>query len=319
MTDMTRTATQADPWKCPSCGNWLAWDPGRGALYCRSCRNVVAVDRSPEVPSHAFRVDHPPAGQAGHATTITCRGCGARIEVNPPVIAGRCRYCRAPFVAVTESGVDPVPDGVVVAQFDFDRAQAAVDEWVATRRFVPRDFKGEKNRPEVRLSYQPYWAFDTDTMTSYQGQRAEAVASPGSGVPTVRLHPAGGTVRRKFTNVGATAGGVVLESAVWNFSAAERYSDEYLVGATAVGATISLAQGWHDAIRTMTPLIEADIRATDQEVGEIHTAYRGSVYRYLLAPEWYGSYEFHGQRYRIDINAETGAVMGEKPWGMGSI
>ena len=222
-------------------------------------------------------------------------------------------------MAVTESGIDPVPDGVVVAQIDFDRAQAAVDEWVASRRFLPRDFKGEKSRPEVRLSYQPYWSFDTDTMTSYQGQRAEAVASPGSGAPTVRLHPAGGTVRRKFTNVGATAGGVVLESAVWNFSTAERYSDEYLVGATAVGVTISLAQGWHDAIRTMTPLIAADIRATNQEVGEIHTAYRGSVYRYLLAPEWYGSYEFHGQQYRIDINAETGGVMGERPWGIGAI
>jgi hypothetical protein len=235
-------------------------------------------------------------------------------------------------VAVAESGADPLPDGIVAATIGLGSAQAALDTWVRSRRFAPGEFKRDATRPRITLAYQPYWAFDTDTMTSYQGERGETVTvagdvppSPGSSAQqapaprtTIRWHPVGGTVRRSFANVGATAGGVVLKEAVWDFSAAERYSDSYLVGATAVGATIPLSKGWEAAIATMNEVIEADIRArisgTHQRIGSVHTAYRGAQYRYLLAPAWAGSYHWRGSDYAIDINAETGGVTGQRPW-----
>jgi hypothetical protein len=110
----------------------------------------------------------------------------------------------------------------------------------------------------------------------------------------------------------------VLKEAVWDFSTAERYSDSYLVGATAIGATVPLAKGWEAAIATMNEVIEADIRArisgTHQRIGSVHTAYRGAQYRYLLAPAWAGSYHWRGSDYTIDIKAETSGVTGQRPW-----
>jgi hypothetical protein len=235
-------------------------------------------------------------------------------------------------VAVAESGADPLPDGIVAATVGLETAQAALDKWVRSRRFAPGEFKRDAARPRITLAYQPYWAFDTDTMTSYQGERGETVTVAGDDPlsrgseaqqaptprTTIRWHPAGGTVRRRFTNVGATAGGVVLKEAVWDFSTAERYSDSYLVGATAIGATIPLAKGWEAAIATMNEVIEADVRArisgTEQRIGSVHTAYRGAQYRYLLAPAWAGAYHWRDRDYKIDINAETGGVTGQRPW-----
>jgi hypothetical protein len=235
-------------------------------------------------------------------------------------------------VATAATGADPLPDGVIGASVEFEAAEAAVQKWVASRRFAPKPFKAEAGRTQVTLTYEPYWAFDTDTMTSYEGERGERymetvmeTVTDQNGTHTVpreevriRWHPAGGTVRRAFQNVGATAGGIVLKDAVWDFSSADRYSDDYLVGADALAATVPVATGWNDAIETMREVIEQDVRAhiggDVQRVSSAHTAYRGAQFRYLLAPSWSGSYHWSGKDYTIGINAETGQVSGQRPW-----
>ena len=174
--------------------------------------------------------------------------------VTPPVIAGRCSYCKAPYVVTASTGADPLPDGVVEASVDLGAAEEAVHRWFAKRRFAPRGFKAFGDRPDITLSYQPYWAFDSDTESSYEGARGERCTvtvmerdEDGKTVPReevrVDWHPAGGTVRRPFQNVDTTAGGIVLKKAVWDFSSAERYSDDYLVGTRAFAATVPSPTG----------------------------------------------------------------------------
>ncbi len=323
----------ADRWRCPTCGAWLAWNPARKALACASCSGTVPGDSAGPVTSHPFAVGALPAGTPGHDVELGCRGCGARIPLAAPTIAGRCTYCAAPVVATAETGASPLPDAVVAATVDLHGAQEAVARWVASRRLAPTAFKKGAAAPRVTLAYHPLWVFDASTTSTYDGERGEdytvtvwdtVTDSDGSTSQVAReetetrWYPASGTVARDFTDVAEPAGPHTRTDGSWDLSAAESYADDFLVGATATAATVPLTDGWSAATGTMRRTIEsdacADIGGDHQRVSSVQTAYAATLYRYLLAPSWSGDYQWKGRLFTIEVNAETGTVSGDRPW-----
>lgn len=315
----------------------MAWNPAAQSMGCASCGGTVAVaDHGAPVVLHQIDVAAIPPGSPGRDVEVTCAGCGATIPAPADVIAGLCSYCRAPFVVTSGHGADPLPDGVVAATIDIHKAEEAVGTWVASRRFAPRHFKSEAQRPRITLGYHPLFAFNTLTSTTYNGQRGDnytvtvwvTVPNPNGGShqearaeTRIRWSQASGTVAGEFQGVAVAAENAPegeTGSGDWDLNSAHSYRDDYMVGAVAHAATAPVSEGWEEAKASIAPAIEQliceDIGGDHQRIDQAFTNYSSSSYCYLLVPSWSGDYEWKGTTYAIEVNAETGTASGTRPY-----
>jgi hypothetical protein len=285
---------------------------------------------------HAFTTNAIPDSPPGHDIDVTCAGCGASIPAPANLIAGICSYCSAPFVVTKRHDAGALPDGVIPAAVDLGRAEDALRKWVATRRFAPKSFKSDTGRPRIALSYHPLWIFDTSTTTAYVGERGDdytvtnwrEVPGPDGTMQSemvteteTRWSHASGTVARQFAGVAASASAASAnhhEDLNWDLAGVEGYADAYLVGSTAYAASSPLSAGWAAATVAISPAIDEaikdDIGGDHQRIDQVDTAYSATSYTYLLAPSWSGDYLFRGKNYSIEVNAETAALTGTRPY-----
>ncbi len=316
-------------WACPVCGGHLSWNPTKVMLDCRACENTIAVSDTGGVAKHSFSAGSPPSSSPGQDSKHTCRSCGAESTIVAADLAGACHYCEAPWVATSMHNPVPRPDGVVPASIDITVAKAAVQKWVTSRRFAPNDFKTGAQQPTISLAYHPLWAFDTESSSQYTGERGthrqetrSRTASDGSQQTyqetVTDWSSTSGFVQHSFTDMGIPGDPSGVKRSEWDLSASRGYSDAYLVGATAQGATVPLPDAWGTAENIMESAIRDDVRqdigGDEQRIDSLNIDYSDSTVRYLLAPSWSGAYTYKTKQYTIDINAETGTVTGKRPY-----
>jgi hypothetical protein len=70
---------------------------------------------------------------------------------------------------------DPLiaPDGLLPAKVPKSTAQAEVQLWLATRWFAPNSLKRLAKPDGIGGIYLPFWTYDADTESHYEGERGE--------------------------------------------------------------------------------------------------------------------------------------------------
>ncbi|HSW40032.1 MAG TPA: hypothetical protein VLL97_11125, partial [Acidobacteriota bacterium] len=204
--------------------------------------------------------------------------------------------------------------------------------------FAPEDLKNYA-RSEKKLAgvYVPYWTYDSDTTTAYQGERgdhyyaAEAYTAIENGrsvsrtrqVRRTRWTPAAGTVYNSFDDLLVLAGkslpGKYADSLEpWDLTNLVAYADEYLSGFRAESYQISLSEGFETAKALMAGAVNNSIRqhigGDEQRIHNARTEYRSIRFKHILLPVWLSAYRFRERIYRILINARTGEIQGERPY-----
>lgn len=311
-------------WKCPTCGNWMRWNPASKALVCPSCQTAAAPSdvAGATVVAHRVETDGFPPDPPINPTKVSCVGCGAPIQLELGVMSGTCSYCHAPFVA-TEHRAPPYPDGVVPATLDISEVESRMAAWAASRWFAPRAFR-RGVRPTLALTYRPVWVIGAGTKSAYTGERGQ----PGGEYTRktdetfnqeglITWFPVNGTVEHDFPGVVVLANGFGRPEVSWQLDAALPYQDAFLVGATAFAPFTT----WTDALDmaedemkdTITDLASAQIGGALQRVSSVTTSFTGLNYRYLLAPTWSGSYEWRDSTIKLEVNAATGEISGHYP------
>jgi hypothetical protein len=214
---------------------------------------------------------------------------------------------------------------------------------VEARWFAPSDLL-RFARTESRLvgMYVPYWTYDSDTTSSYTGQRGDAyyVSVPytttvnGRTVTSMRQERrirwtwVSGTVHDRFDDVLILASkslphkyAIALEP--WDLKALTPYKDDYLSGFRAESYQVDLAQGFDAARNVMDGHIRAharrDIGGDEQRIFSLDVRYDHITYKHLLLPIWISGYAYRGKTYRFLVNGRTGEVQGERPWSFWKI
>jgi hypothetical protein len=85
--------------------------------------------------------------------------------------------------------------------------------------------------------------------------------------------------------------------------------------------------GVNDAIvkakLSMDRVIESDVRddigGDEQRVGNVQTNYLDITYKHILMPVWISAYRYRNRQFQVMVNAQTGQVLGERPWSVGKI
>jgi predicted RNA-binding Zn-ribbon protein involved in translation (DUF1610 family) len=332
---VTAASTGQHQYACSSCGAALEFKPGTSSMVCPYCGAKVAITASSDSTKHDYvayaNAPHAPV-QSLPAFTVSCRNCGA--SQTTTAVAGRCQSCRGSIVVTDDLGGElKAPDGIVPFTIDNKKAASCFREWSSSRWFAPNAFKKVGTTESMRGGYLPHWSFDDKTTTDYTGERGEHYYTTETytengqtrtrQVQHTAWYPASGRVHRDFVDV--LAPGVTVPDAKtldklgpWSTAGATGYESEFLAGFDVPRYSVMADAGFGYAKHEMAEVIEGDCRADiggDEQRVEAMTTYDADLlFRLLLLPLWFATYVFGGATFHVYINANTGEVIGERPY-----
>jgi hypothetical protein len=132
-----------------------------------------------------------------------------------------------------------------------------------------------------------------------------------------------GRVSRDFVDVLATGVSApdtdLLEKlGPWSTAAATGYQSEYLAGFDSPRYDVDADAGFASAKQDMAAVIEGDCRSDiggdEQRVQGMTTYDQDVLFRLLLLPLWIATYLTGGKTFHVYVNANTGKVIGERPY-----
>lgn len=266
---------------------------------------------------------------------FACAGCGAQTETDD--LSDRCQFCAAPVVAAPGAGGLIVPEAVVPFALDEAEVRAAFRSWVTSRWFAPSALRKVAATEKMAGTYLPHWTYDSATRTAYTGQRGDyyyvtetyTVTVDGRSesrtrqVRRTRWRRAAGTVQRDFDDVLVPATRVLPAERLaklepWRLGAAVPYQPAFLSGYRTLRYDTDPDAGLAAAQAEMREVIEDDCRADiggdEQRVHSMDTRYAAVAFKLVLLPVWIAAYVHAGRPWQVTINADTGEVVGDRPY-----
>lgn len=268
-------------------------------------------------------------------TRVTsCPNCAAQVEISETQHATECPFCATPVVVDTGTNRHIKPRAVLPFALSEETARDAMTDWLGSLWFAPnglRDYARKGRR--LQGIYVPYWTYDAQTKSSYQGQRGtvyyvtKTVTRNGKRVQQrvakVRWSPASGRVARFFDDVLVLASTALPKRYTdalepWDLSGLEPYAPEYLAGFRAEAYSVSLEDGFSEARAHMDRVIERDVKfdigGDRQRIHDINTDLSALTFKHILLPVWLAAYKYRGKTFRFVVNGRTGRVRGERPY-----
>jgi DNA-directed RNA polymerase subunit RPC12/RpoP len=327
---------------CQQCGALLAYQPGTQRLVCQYCSHTNMIEDRleaiQEYDLHHALIALANAKPANKIQRIKCESCGAGFKFAESVSAGECPFCGTSIMV--ESALDnPInPKSLLPFTITQEQARQQFRVWLKGLWFVPAMVKKYADE-EASLQgiYIPYWTYDSQTETLYQGARGrvhyvnervrtyESRRLVGSTrkVPKVEWTPAQGKVIRFFDDVLIEANKSLPRQILerlqpWDLENLVPYNESYLSGFACEFYQVGLDEGFDEAKSKMDNLIyqdmAVDIGGDEQRIDRYHTQHHNTTFKHCLLPVWSAAYCYRKKTYRFLINGRTGKVQGEKPY-----
>ncbi|BDC52072.1 hypothetical protein F183_A43870 [Bryobacterales bacterium F-183] len=327
----------------------MAFDPATGALKCPACGGTKPVETTGavvEIPfAGAFRTtDRDNAKIAEDALQVTCGGCGAIVEFQPPEVAGACPFCASAIVAQPKSAdAHLAPAALLPFHVQKTHATSLVQEWLGSLWFAPSGLQRLAQQDAVNGVYLPFFTYDATTLTAYHGRRGDYyytteyfLEADAQGrqvqrqrqVRHTRWSPCSGKVENNFNDVLICASRSVQRDKVrdcdpWDLENLVPYEPAFLAGFKAQRYQIELNEGFQVATELMAPVIDGTIRrdigGDEQQIGTREVNYFDVTFKHVLLPVWIGAYRFQGRVFQVIVNGRTGEVQGERPYSFAKI
>ncbi|MBN2162377.1 MAG: hypothetical protein JXR25_11040 [Pontiellaceae bacterium] len=332
-----------DSFACTGCGADLKYQPGTSRLVCQYCgadNEIPQIDDAiEELDFHAYLSQKSDESDQIVAHFVRCESCGASCTLDPGVTAASCPYCSTPLVveqAKDESVIQP--RSLLPFHLDQNQALASFKAWVSKRWFAPNDLKkASLSFDHFKGVYIPYWTYDTDTYSSYIGQRGDYYyvtehyttmengksVSKTRQVRKIRWSFASGHVREAFDDILLVASRTLSRKRVdalepWDLSNLVPFDKSYLSGFVAEKYQVNLEEGFEQAKvvadQRIRQLVERDIGGDEQRITRVSTQYDNISFKHLLLPVYVCAYRFKDKTYQFLVNGRTGEVQGDRPF-----
>jgi len=325
---------------CPSCGAPQKFSPATGKLVCEFCRTQTAIEISQDI-IHEYEFTEAVATLNTQKNqviekNIRCEKCGGSFTLTPYSFSSNCPYCDTP--AITDFIREITPKSLLPFTLTHKEAQVRFQKWVGSRWFAPNAFKKYLDQDNTLTGYYlPYWTYDSDSVSPYRGLRGnvyyvtvtKTVVRNGRQQrvrvqePRINWTPVSGTVYVSFDDVtiGAskTISRAILDSLEpWNTTKLVPYDEKYLSGFEAEEYTVGLDNGFEYAKAKMDYKIKQNIRqdigGDQQQIQSVHTQHNNVTYKNVLFPVWTASFQWKNKEYHYAINAQSGKIVGERPY-----
>nr|CAX84117.1 conserved uncharacterized protein [uncultured bacterium] len=327
---------------CGGCGAGLSYSPGTSSLTCPYCGH------SQELPwlkggdtELDFRAWLDKAGADGlleERLAVDCSGCGASVEPDPEVTAMNCPFCGTSVDLRGESRRLIKPAALLPFTVDTGKARELFRDWVTSLWFAPDKLKSTARRsPPLNGIYVPYWTFDAQTESTYQGQRGthylvtESYSAVENGqsvtktrtVTKTRWSPVSGRLSLWFDDLPVMACKALPRSLAdglepWDLQELGAYDPQYVAGFKVQQYDVGLEEGFELAKERMEVVlrerIKGQIGGDEQRIDRLTTVHADITFKHILLPIWISAYRFGDKSYRFLINGRTGEVQGERPY-----
>lgn len=317
----------------------MVFDAKTGGLLCTYCGHTGAVAITGTVDERDYEEFLQKGFQnlqpmAREAMQVNCGSCGAIVNFTPPETATICSFCGGKIVAQPKAA-DPLvaPEGVLPFCVPPERATANFNEWLGSLWFAPSKLKQMATSDRMSSIYIPYWTFDANTESDYEGSRGdhyidtETYEENGEtktrSVTKTNWYSASGHVSRQFDDVCVPATRSLPQAYLeklepWDLGQLTPYEPAYLSGHKAQTYQLPLDEGYKRfqevAYRVIYSDCCGDIGGDEQRVNQIDTQYSNRTFKHLLLPIYAGAYRFGGNTYQIVVNGRTGEVQGGRPY-----
>ena len=321
--------------KCPQCGGVMDFDPSTGNLKCPYCDYEEAIHVQEEAPKKAveldfFAAEHTANQDWGAETrTVLCKACGAESIYDALQTSAVCPFCGSNQVMEANSQDTMAPGGVVPFQISDEQASVLFRTWIKRKWFCPKLAKNSAKPGRFKGIYLPYWTFDADTYSSYQGEygiQHTREDSEGETYTETDWYRTSGT-HNEFIN-----DELVLASRNHDVSVLHKlepfdtennktYKPEYIAGFVAERYSIGLKDAWNNAMDSIKAKLSRHI--SDQIRQEnaadivrnvmVTTDYGNITYKYLLLPIWISNFKYKDKIYQFMVNGQTGKIAGRTP------
>lgn len=331
---------------CEGCGSDLQFEIGQQRLKCPYCGFVKDLEFNPDTTvaeqdvramlGRLAELRQQGVRDEQQTSEVRCESCGGQVVFTGALTSTECPYCASPIqrenIHTSEQRV-PV-DGVLPFLVDHPRAAQQLREWVQSLWFAPNEFKKKGVTGKFQGVYQPYWTFDFETFTRYDGQRGDHYyVTVGTGKDQrqerrTRWSYASGAFHRFFDDImcfASTGLPTWITQALepWPLDQCKPFNQQFLAGFLARTYDIPLDAGMQEARRRAEAALAADVRrrigGDEQRIDHQRTQYNAMTYKHLLLPLWLLAYRYQGKIYRVAINGGTGEVQGERPYSVWKI
>ena len=325
---------------CQSCGAPLRFSPISNTLKCEFCSSQEPIEKSIE------NIKEYDLQEALHFLEthreqeinkeVKCTKCAATFNMTPYSLSSNCPYCNTP--AITDFVKEITPKSLLPFQLSQQEARNLFKKWIGSLWFAPSKLKKFLDGNEkLKGYYLPYWTYDANTYTRYQGQRGDiyyvtverTVIINGKESrqqvqePRIRWTAVSGEVSNSFDDITIGASKTISHTILdnlspWHTQALVPFNEKYLAGFESEEYTIGLDNGFELAKVKMNSIIRQDIRrdigGDQQQITHINTSYNNTSYKSVLFPIWTAKFKWKNKTYNYAINGQTGKVTGERPY-----
>lgn len=330
---------------CSNCGATLVFKPGSNSLECPYCgtENNIEIDKE-QMTEAVKELDYKEYLQKVESEenleeiiTIKCTSCGATFNFDENVTSGECAYCGRKIVAQQHTCKYIKPKALLPFKINKTEAAKSFKKWLKKLKFAPGKLKKLANYDKLNGVYMPYWTFDTDTETEYNGEKGEyyfenetytttknnETIKKTRKVKKTKWQRVKGTIKKIFNDILTIASKSLQNKYIdklepWDIDNLIPYDDKFLTGFKVESYSIKLQEGFKkvkeridNAIKTA---IRKDIGGDEQKILAVKTNYNKISFKHILLPLWISAFRFNNKTYQFIINARTGEVHGDRPF-----
>ena len=339
------TKTISNQLDCRECGALLKYAPGTTHLKCEYCgaANEIAEAAAPtvieEIDFVKFLNENYDGVEKQEVITVKCNNCGASSTLLPNITSDSCPFCASPIV-ITGGTANSIIKPKYLLPFKIEIKQAVEDfkKWIGSLWFAPNDLKKYADSSDkLNGMYIPYWTYDSETVSSYSGERGtnytttESYSTFENGksvtktrtVTRISWSYVSGTVYNNFDDILVLASNSLPEKYTnalepWDMQNLTAYSDKFLSGFRTESYQVDVKTGFEKSKVIMEAGIRTsicrDIGGDHQRISSVNSTYNNITFKHILLPVWLSAYRYKEKVFRFMINGRTGEVQGERPY-----
>ena len=323
-------------YKCPCCGDAIAFDSGIQKMKCPYCdtefdmETLASYDDGLNGKQDNMNWETSAGGEWQEGETdglrsYVCKSCGGEIVGDENTAATACPFCGNPVVMMGQLSGELKPDFVIPFKLDKKAAKAGLQKHLTGKRLLPKIFKDQNHIDEIKGIYVPFWLFDTeaDAQVRYRATKVRTWSDSDYDYTETShfLVRRGGSIA--FENVPVDGSSKMADDLMesiepYNFADAVDFQTAYLAGYFADKYDVTAEQSVERANERVKRSTEEAFASTVQGYATVTTEssnieLHGGKAKYALYPVWLLNTTWNGNKYTFAMNGQTGKFVGDLP------
>lgn len=319
----------ASQYKCPNCGAELVFDPLTQKMNCEFCRSEFSVDKvkeicaetDPESPEEKARRED----FESHTNLYQCRSCGAEIMAEDDTTATFCYYCHSPVILAGRLTGDFKPSQIIGFHIKREQAVELFQNWCGKKKFIPSDFKSQKQLEKMTGLYVPFWVTDCEVTADYHAIAKQIRSWTAGSYRYTETKEYSIDRAAEIRTTGVPADGeskiddLLMESIEpFDYTALKPFDMSYFSGFFADKYDVDRAAVFpriRDRVTQASRNIINNSVGGYSSVSALRQNYQinRTKWEYIMLPVWFMTYRYRDKIYEFAINGQTGKLAGTPP------